>query len=74
MSRDAVAQGGDPQEERVILQSWTDWYLEALAAMEELEAGGASSSTSAAIEAARARVREVGDAYRESMTPESSSP
>jgi aminopeptidase YwaD len=69
LSLEAVAQGGDPQEEKVILESWTGWYMEALAAMEELEAGGASASTTAAIDAARARVREVGDAYKESMTP-----
>jgi hypothetical protein len=72
LSREALAEGGDADRERLILESWTDWYLGALAAMEELEAGGVSASTAAAMEGARARVREVGDSYRESITPPSS--
>jgi aminopeptidase YwaD len=68
LSLEAVAQGGDPVDERVILDSWTEWYLGALDAMVELEAGGASASTLAAIDGARARVRVVGDSYRESIT------
>jgi hypothetical protein len=60
LSRATVAAGGDPEEERVILESWTAWYLGALDAMVDLEAGGASAATGSALEAARARVEEAG--------------
>jgi hypothetical protein len=60
LSRKNVAAGGDPAEERVILESWTDWYLGALDAMVDLEAGGPAPATRSAIEGARARVAETG--------------
>jgi len=60
LSRKNVAAGGDPAEERVILESWTDWYLGALDAMADLEAGGPSPTTRSAIEGARERVAETG--------------
>jgi hypothetical protein len=60
LSRAALAAGGDPGEERLILESWTTWYLGALDAMVDLEAGGATRATLTALESARARVAETG--------------
>ncbi|MGW8267296.1 MAG: M28 family peptidase, partial [Longimicrobiales bacterium] len=60
LSRAAVSGGGDPEKEREILESWTDWYLGALEAMVELEPGGASPETLEALRGARARLAEAG--------------
>ncbi|HKG92081.1 MAG TPA: M28 family peptidase [Gemmatimonadaceae bacterium] len=60
LSRAAVAAGAPPAQEREILQTWTDYYLGALAAAAELEVGGSSPATTAAIGAARERVRAAG--------------
>jgi len=60
LSRLAVEAGGDLDEERLILQTWTDWYRDALSTMEELEVGGATPATLRAIEAARDRVGDAG--------------
>lgn len=60
LSRDAVAAGGDVAKERDILQTWTDYYVGALNAAAEIEVGGSSPATLAAIEAAQERVRSAG--------------
>jgi len=60
LSRAAVAGGGDPEEEREILESWANWYLGALEAMVELEPGGASPETLGALRNARARLAKAG--------------
>jgi len=61
LSREQVAAGGNPQEEREILETWTTWYQGALDAMNDLEAEGASPSTLRAIEDARSRVARFGE-------------
>lgn len=67
LSRVAISNGGDPEEEREILLSWAEWYREALGSMEELEAGGVSPSTRSAIEAARTRVTRMMDRFEETL-------
>jgi hypothetical protein len=67
LSRGQVATGGDPREEREILETWTNWYQGALDAMKDLEAGGASSSTLRAIEDARSRVAQFGEEQVEGL-------
>lgn len=57
LSERALLQAGDVAKEREILQTWGDWYDGALASAHEIELGGASADTRAAIDAARARVR-----------------
>ncbi len=60
LSRSAVEAGGDPEEQRLILQTWADWYRDALSTMEDLEVGGVTPGTLRAIEAARERVGDAG--------------
>ena len=67
LSRAAVAAGADRETERVILESWTAWYLGALDAAVDLEAGGVSAGTLAALEAARAEVEETGRKLAEGL-------
>lgn len=64
LSRDAVAAGGEVEEEARILHAWTRWYVEALAVMEELEARGPSRPLLRAIEEARNEVEITGRYYR----------
>lgn len=68
LSAAALEAGGDPEEERQILESWSRWYRDALATMEDLEVGGASAATRRAIEAARRRVGEAGRRQLERVT------
>jgi hypothetical protein len=67
LSRTALAGGGAMATERDILQTWTDYYVGALGAMTEIEVGGSSAETSAAITAAQGRVRAAGAARLASL-------
>jgi aminopeptidase YwaD len=58
LSRDALAKGGDQPKERRIIEVWGKWYVDALRSTAEVEVGGSSAQTTAAIEAA---VRAVSD-------------
>ncbi len=60
LSRAAIAQGSDPEEERLILESWTDWYLAAVDTIRDMEAGGPSEATEAILAATRRSVIEAG--------------
>jgi aminopeptidase YwaD len=60
LSRAAMSAGGNAAHERDILQTWTDYYLGALAAASDIEVGGSSAATMQAIESARERVRADG--------------
>ncbi len=63
LSREAVAQGEDVIEQTVILKAWVDWYVGAIQTTHDIEVGGASPETIAAMEAALARVSEAGNEY-----------
>jgi aminopeptidase YwaD len=61
LSRSAIAAGGDRAKEDDILRTWTDYYVAAIETMHDIEVGGSSSETNAAIDAAAARVKRAGD-------------
>jgi len=65
LSRAAVAAGEDRAQEATILRAWLDWYVAALRTTHDIEVGGSSPETLAAMEAALARVEEVGEGYME---------
>ena len=60
LSKTALASGGDAAKERDILETWTDYYVKSLATMTDIEVGGSSAATTAAITAAQERVRAAG--------------
>jgi aminopeptidase YwaD len=64
LSREVVAREGEraAEGERKILRAWTDWYREAIGTMRDIEVGGSSPETVAAIESAARRVSEAGEA------------
>lgn len=55
----ALASGGDAAREREIVETWGSWYDGALATAADIEVGGSSPETLAAIETARAHLREA---------------
>jgi len=57
LSREALATGGDIAKETGIITTWIDFYARAIEAMREIETGGSSTDTMAAIRAAATRVR-----------------
>jgi hypothetical protein len=60
LSQDALKTGGDRARERLILDTWTDWYRRAIRTMAEIEVGGSSRDTQRAISAADAAVEKAG--------------
>ncbi|MFQ5570439.1 MAG: M28 family peptidase [Rhodothermales bacterium] len=69
LSRQAIAEGADPNDERHIIETWTDWYVGAVRAVEDVEVGGASPETLDRIEAAVRRIETVGKDYAEQVAP-----
>jgi hypothetical protein len=67
LGRQALAAGGDPEEERLILTTWAEWYHQALETMEDLEVSGPSASTLSAIREAQEQVRHMMDRYEETQ-------
>ncbi|MDB4949700.1 MAG: hypothetical protein JWM27_2349, partial [Gemmatimonadetes bacterium] len=60
LGRAALAGGGDRAHEAHILRAWTAWYRDAVRAATDVEVGGPSPATRAAIDAAAARVEAAG--------------
>jgi hypothetical protein len=60
LSRAAISQGADPEGERLILESWTEWYLAAVDTIRDMEAGGPSEETEAILASTRRSVTEAG--------------
>ncbi len=60
LSRQSLAEGGDRARERMILETWTDWYRRAIRTMSEIEVGGSSADTQRAIAAADAAIEKAG--------------
>ncbi|HVZ48257.1 MAG TPA: M28 family peptidase, partial [Gemmatimonadaceae bacterium] len=52
LSKDTLARGGDQAHERHILEVWGAWYVGAIRSAADIEVGGSSAATTAAIEAA----------------------
>ena len=61
LSRAAIAAGGDRAKEEDILRTWTDYYVAAIKTMRDIEVGGSSAQTNAAIDASAVRVKKAGD-------------
>ena len=60
LSKQAIA-AGDPQaKEEDILRTWTDYYVASIHKMTDIEVGGSSAETNAAIDAAAQRVAKAG--------------
>ena len=60
LSRAALTSGGERSRERTILETWTDWYRNAIGTMAEIEVGGSSAETRRAISAAQSAVQRAG--------------
>jgi hypothetical protein len=56
----ALMAGAEVEEERRIVQTWTDWYLAALDTTRDIEVGGPSPETLRALEEAKARLERAG--------------
>jgi hypothetical protein len=61
LSRAAIAAGGPRALEEDILSTWASYYVSALHTMTDIEVGGSSPETLAAIDAAANRVKAAGD-------------
>ncbi len=66
LSRTA-ASSADVEEERLILSTWRDWYVDAIRTAVDIELGGASEETLRAIEEAAGRIHEHGTALIEKL-------
>ena len=60
LSQSALAAHGNAATEEDILETWTDYYVATLHTMTDIEVGGSSSETLAAIDAAANRVKQAG--------------
>jgi hypothetical protein len=67
LSRAAIAAGEDRAEQTLILATWTDWYQDALRATTDIEVGGSSPETLAAVDAAIAAVAGAGQDYLDAL-------
>jgi hypothetical protein len=63
LSRRAIAGGGRLEQEVLILTTWTEWYVNAIRSVRDLESGGPSEGTTAAMEAAATAVHGAGLNY-----------
>jgi aminopeptidase YwaD len=60
LSKQAVGAGGPRATEEDILRTWTDYYVASLRTMTDIEVGGSSAETNAAIDGAAQRVAKAG--------------
>jgi hypothetical protein len=52
LGKESIAKGGDQAKERHIIEVWGKWYVDALKTATDIELGGSSAQTTAAIDAA----------------------
>ena len=57
LSADVVARGGSVEAEQHLLDVWGAWYRDALTTTADIEVGGSSAATTAAIRGSQARVQ-----------------
>ncbi len=67
LSRDAVRTGADVDEQILIVESWTDWYRGAILSARDIEVGGSSPETAAAVDSAAARVTAAAEGLLERL-------
>jgi aminopeptidase YwaD len=60
LSKAAIGGGGKTATEEDILRTWTEYYVASLHTMTDIEVGGSSRETLAAIDAAASRVKQAG--------------
>ena len=63
LSRAAVAQGGKLDQEVLILTTWTEWYANAIRTARDIDVGGPTEATAAAIDRAASAVAAAGMNY-----------
>ncbi len=68
-SKAELAKGGNMAKERDILETWTDYYVKAIATMSDIEVGGSSDATKAAIASAQQKVDAAGKARLAQLAP-----
>ncbi|MEP6763574.1 MAG: peptidase M28, partial [Gemmatimonadaceae bacterium] len=68
LSKIELAKGGDMAKEKDILETWTDYYVKAIATMSDIEVGGSSEATKVAITAAQQKVDAAGKARLAQLT------
>ena len=61
LSRAELQRGGNRAEQEDILKTWADYYVAAIHTMTDIEVGGSSKETTAAIESAATHIKQVGD-------------
>jgi len=61
LSKEEISRGKDRAEQADIVKTWTDYYVAAIHTMTDIEVGGSSKETLAAIDSAAAHVKQVGD-------------
>jgi hypothetical protein len=59
LSRRAIQAGGDAAHETEIVETWRDYYVRSIETMRDIEVGGSSPETLAAISAAAQRIRDL---------------
>ena len=69
LSQSALAAHGNAATEEDILETWTDYYVATLHTMTDIEVGGSSSETLAAIDAAANRVKQAGTQRLAALEP-----
>jgi hypothetical protein len=69
LSRAALQRGSPAATEDDILSTWTDYYARSIQAMDDIEVGGTSPATRAAIDAASGRVALAGADRLRSLRP-----
>jgi hypothetical protein len=67
LSSAAVEAGDGVEEQALIIRTWTDWYVAALSSARDIEVGGSSPQTIAAVEAAMERVAAAGERYARAL-------
>jgi hypothetical protein len=67
LSQMAVDDGADVAGQLEIVEAWTDWYVSAIEAAEDIELGGSSAETISVIQMAQEAVRDRGSAINTSL-------
>jgi hypothetical protein len=70
LGKEAIAKGGDQAKERHIIDVWGKWYVDAIRSASDIEVGGPSAQTNAAIDAAAKTVDDRAKALARGLTAE----
>ncbi len=67
LGRAALAAGEDPGKQRLILRTWTDWYVAAVGTLTAIPVGGPPGALDAKLEATRKAITATGQRALESL-------